>query len=205
MEAQGTTGFEISPWNASHDRNSIPEYIPRIYRAARNANPEAVLDYSDYGIERGGLKSDKVFNMIQSLNQDIVEGGPLVDRIVFEIQTNGDNPFTMEQLLTQIKRYQEIGVKVGLEVDVYFEKDSTTSVDQRGQIASEIYNSAIKACFQSEWCDQITLYDPIKENSWHKFFNREAFTPFSNTKSETSDDVIFEGILNILKELQINK
>lgn len=194
-EFQGVTGFEETPWNQSQDRKSIPEFIPRVYRAARQANPNVILDYSDYGIERGGLKSDKVINMIKTINQESVGGRPLIDRIIFEIQTDGDNPFTEEEILDQIRRYEEIGVKVGFEVDVYFEKDTKTPPDEKVQKAIEIYTTAFSAAIKSNWVDQITLWDPVKENSWHNLLNQEAFTPFSNNPNEYSDDRIFCAIL----------
>jgi GH35 family endo-1,4-beta-xylanase len=173
--------------------------MKRIYFAARTINPSATLNYSDYWISQGGLKSDLVFNMIENINSQSDDGKPMINKIVFEDQWDGDIPMDKEALLQQIKRYKEIGLRVGKEIDFSFKAISSTRPEERLKKAIEFYKSIFEAAIESKWCEEVKIWNPIRENSYAtRELNRDTYVPFS-VENQSQMEPIRLAIMQVLQ------
>ena len=178
-EWRGHWEWEKSPWYRQNG-GPTPNYIRKIYQAARNSNPSATLNYSDYWISQGGFKSDLVFNMIKDINGQSNDGRQLINKIVFEDQWDGDTPINKEALLLQIKRYRDIGLRVSIEIDCSFKAESSTKPEERTIKAIEFYKTIFAAAIESEWCEEIKIWNPTRENSYAtRELGNDTYVPFS--------------------------
>jgi endo-1,4-beta-xylanase len=154
-------------WN----RRVGPKYVEIAFQAARETDPNAILIYNDSGQETARLpKSDKVFNMVKSLKEK-----GLVDAVGFQMHILGEpdsyidprTPPTKEELLTQMNRYGEIGVKVFVtELDVDTGKLPGTKEEKLAKQA-EIYGTVVEACLESSGiCKDINMWGISDIDAW---------------------------------------
>jgi len=94
------------------------EYIVMLFKAAREADPDAVLYYNDYNLDNHN-KATAVYNMVKEINEKNpdVRGRPLIDGIGmqghYRVGTNVDN------VAASLKRFASLGVEVSItELDV---------------------------------------------------------------------------------------
>lgn len=165
---QGTTGYSDSIWY----KKIGAEYIELSFKAAREADPNAILIYNDYGNETAGLKSNVVFNIVESLKQEnLVDAVGMQFHIAPSPLVPSDNidPTTLPSkadLIAQMKRYGDIGVRVVVtELDVDISKLPGTKDEKLAQQA-EIYKLVIEACFESGVCDSVTTWGINDETCW---------------------------------------
>jgi len=133
----GTFGLEDTQW------------IVDVYKTAKEANPNAKLVYSDFDIEFGGEKSNRIFKVIQKAKN---EGAP-IDIIAFQMHVNArdliNTPAKFESLASEIKRYEEIGIEVQIgEMDVTMVNISSDPMI-RSQIQSEIVKQITKTALEN--------------------------------------------------------
>jgi endo-1,4-beta-xylanase len=95
-----------------------PEYIEIAVRAAREADPDAVLYYNDYNMDNQN-KAIAVYNMVLELNEQYpdVLGRPLIDAVGMQGHYRVNmNP---ENTAISMKRFISLGVEVSItELDV---------------------------------------------------------------------------------------
>ncbi|MDR0376482.1 MAG: endo-1,4-beta-xylanase [Spirochaetaceae bacterium] len=95
-----------------------PEYIEIVFRAAREADPEALLYYNDYNLDNQD-KARAVYYMVGELNEKNpdVGGRPLIDGIGMQGHYRvGTNP---EDAAASLERFSSLGVEVSVtELDV---------------------------------------------------------------------------------------
>jgi endo-1,4-beta-xylanase len=133
----GTFGLEDEQW------------IVDVYKTAKEADPNAKLVYSDFDIEFGGEKSNRIFKVIQKAKN---EGAP-IDIIAFQMHINArdllNTPAKFESLANEIKRYKDIGIEVQIgEMDVSMVNISSDPMI-RSQIQSEIVKQIIKTALEN--------------------------------------------------------
>jgi endo-1,4-beta-xylanase len=84
-----------------------PTYIAEAFRAAHDADSDALLFYNDYGAEGGGTKADAIYNMVKGL---VADGVPISGvGLQMHIGINGYPSPT--DLAANIKRYVDLGLK----------------------------------------------------------------------------------------------
>ena len=95
-----------------------PEYIEIVFKAAREADPDAVLYYNDYNLDSQS-KATAVYNMVKELNEKNpnVNGRPLIDGVGmqghYRVNTN------VEYVQRSLKRFASLGVEVSItELDI---------------------------------------------------------------------------------------
>ena len=95
-----------------------PEYIEILFKAAREADPEAMLYYNDYNLDNRN-KALAVYNMVKEINEHNpnVGGRPLIDGIGmqghYRVKTNPDN------VAASLERFAALGVEISItELDV---------------------------------------------------------------------------------------
>lgn len=134
------------------------DYIDLAFQAARKADPNATLIYNDFGIEVGGPKADWIFENVKRLKDK-----GLVDAVGFQMHLtqppnlDAANPPTKDQIISQIKRYKDIGVNVIVtELDVDARRLSGTQ-EQKLARQAEIYRMVVEACLEGG-CKSISVW-----------------------------------------------
>jgi endo-1,4-beta-xylanase len=107
-----------------------PEYIEIVFRAAREADPEALLYYNDYNLDSQN-KALAVYHMVKELNGKNPDAGgrPLIDGIGmqghYRLATKAEN------VALSLERFAGLGVEVSItELDVQAGADSVLSEQQ---------------------------------------------------------------------------
>lgn len=133
-------------------------YIAEAFRAARAADPTVKLYYNDYNIEGLGAKSDAVYNLVQSFQQ---QGVP-IDGVGMQAHLIlGQVPSTVQQ---NIQRFANLGVDVAItELDIRMNLPRDASKDT--QQAND-YRTVVNACLAVTRCVGITVWDYTDRYSW---------------------------------------
>jgi len=107
-----------------------PEYIEILFRAAREADPDAILYYNDYNLDNRN-KALAVYNMVKELNEinPDVGGRPLIDAVGmqghYRVNMNLDN------VAASLQRFAGLGLEVSItELDVQAGVNSTLTETQ---------------------------------------------------------------------------
>lgn len=165
---QGHSGYENSIWYKIIGEG----YVELAFRAARQADPSAILIYNDFtnktagqGAEISGPKADTVFNLVKRLKQ---EG--LVDEVGIQMHVFDPNSFpSEEEIIAQIKRYEEIGVPVNFtEVDVSIKPllDRGIPIQDALKKQAKVYHTIIEACLRSNNCKGVNIWGLKDNESW---------------------------------------
>ena len=109
-----------SPWYKAIG----PEYVEILFKAAREADPEAKRYYNDYNLDNQG-KALAVFTMVRELNEKNPKTGgrPLIDGVGmqghYRLNTNTDN------VRLSLERFISLGLEVSVtELDIQAGSDS---------------------------------------------------------------------------------
>lgn len=138
--------------------NAGREYIELAFRAARDADPGAMLFYNDYNIEGINAKSDSAYALIRDLRQ---KGVP-VDGI--GLQAHFQLGGVPASLAANIARFAALGLKVHItELDIRMPLPSS-SAQLKSQ--AENYRDVLNACLQSAGCEAIVLWGFTDRESW---------------------------------------
>ncbi len=141
-----------------------PGYIDAAFRAARAADPNALLFYNDYALEYPGAKQDSAFALLSRL-----KAAGLVDGIGFQghIQINADgsgNP-GKQSLIATFTRFANLGLKVELtELDVRVRTPGATQAELDAQ--TKAYGDIVGACLAVSACDAIVVWGITDSESW---------------------------------------
>ncbi|HQL05597.1 MAG TPA: endo-1,4-beta-xylanase [Treponemataceae bacterium] len=97
------------------------EYIAVAFRAARKADPDAVLIINDYGIDAAGGKQDIMYNLVKKLR---AEGVP-IDGVGLQAHISVDYP-DVKAIKATIERFAALGLRVQVtELDMSIYKTDT--------------------------------------------------------------------------------
>lgn len=147
---------EVMGWNNQFNSDDIEwtkigtnpdraDYLRVAFRAARAADPNAVLCMNDWGNE-GGVP-DRTRNMIDAVRHLKAEGVP-IDCVGMEAHLDTETAPSYEQVRKVMKSYADMGVQVQVtEFDI---KAPRSAPDW--QNASQIAISVLKACIDSPNC-----------------------------------------------------
>ncbi|MEJ3745883.1 endo-1,4-beta-xylanase [Actinomycetes bacterium KLBMP 9797] len=139
-------------------RNIGDSYIAEAFRAARAADPNAKLYYNDYNIEGINAKSDAVYNLVRSFQQ---QGVP-IDGVGMQAHLIlGQVPSSVRQ---NIQRFADLGIDVALtELDIRMNLPRDAGKD--AQQAND-YRTVVNACLAVPRCVGITVWDYTDRYSW---------------------------------------
>ena len=136
------------------------DYIDIAFRAARAADPQALLFYNDYNIEGLNAKSDSVYALVRGMQQ---RGVP-IDGIGFQGHfIVGQLPST-QALSDNIARFAALGLKVHFtELDIRMPQPST--VAQQATQADN-YRAVFDVCLRSTACQMIVTWGLTDKETW---------------------------------------
>jgi endo-1,4-beta-xylanase len=139
-----------------------PGYIAEAFRWAREADPEALLIYNEYGAEGMGRKSDDVYNLVRSLMLERVPLGGVGLQMHLEAPRQ---PATAD-VARNLRRLSELGLLVNIsEMDVRVARlpgDATSRLEEQRRIYREI----TAACVAEPRCHAVTFWGFTDLHSW---------------------------------------
>lgn len=175
---------KVSIWSVVNEPFGIPEnqsfwedrlgksstdWIDLAFITAHEADPEAKLILNDFFIEfNGDRKSEKIFQLIKGMKERQVP----INGVGFQMHINATD-FNSESrlnskvdaLITNINRYQEIGVEVIItELDVNMHGIGGTK-EEKIRLQAEIYYRIVKAAIQAG-VKNITIFGVKDGDSW---------------------------------------
>lgn len=127
------------------------DYIAQAFKWAREADPTAQLCYNDYGMESAATMGDgnnlaPKANAVLAMVKDFKARGIPIDCVGFQTHSYGDYPGREADILANIKRFGEAGVKVEI-----------TELDASGADAAR-YAEIGRACKASGYCSGVTTW-----------------------------------------------
>jgi endo-1,4-beta-xylanase len=140
-------------------------YIETAFRAARAADPAALLFYNDYNLEFAGAKQDAAFAMVS----DFKARGVPIDGIGFQahFQINADltGVPSRASLTSTFSRFAALGMKVHLtELDVRVRVPGATPAELTAQASA--YGDIVAACRAVSLCEAIVVWGVSDAESW---------------------------------------
>jgi len=100
----------VDPWYPT-----LPDYVNKAFTYAREADPDALLFYNDFGVTTYNGKAKAIRNMAE----DMISNGVPIDGIGLQMHIHDDSPPTREETAATIKMFGDLGLQVHItELDV---------------------------------------------------------------------------------------
>ncbi len=139
-----------------------PEYIELAFRAAHQADPAAILFYSDYSNEGITPKSDAIYNMVK----DLVQRGVPINGVAFHLHTSISTPPKVKDVATNMSRLGALGLQIQIsEMDVQV-KNGTGTTNDRLNAQAAIFSNMLDICLQSKVCTGFTTWGFTDRYTW---------------------------------------
>ncbi|HSY22390.1 MAG TPA: endo-1,4-beta-xylanase, partial [Polyangiaceae bacterium] len=137
--------------------------LVQAYQTAHAADPNALLNYNDYGIEAPGPKTDAVFGLLQSL---IAAGAP-IGGVGIQAHLSTLSYPSETQLRTNIERFASLGLKVNIsELDVRTIQVLPDDWETRMTQESIAFEIAAGACANEPACEAVTTWGFTDADTW---------------------------------------
>lgn len=142
------------------------DYLSIAFRAARAANPQALLFYNDHGIEA----TDRHFNGVCQLLQDLRAKGTPVDGVGLQMHLDIENTASIPHLAERLDRLAALGFRVHVtELDVRLKLGGEPTKEQLASQAT-VYRCVLRACIDGRSCDALVLWGFSDRHSWVPHF-----------------------------------
>lgn len=161
--APGTSRDSSRSGSAAISKNASYVYIERCFRWAHEADPQALLFYSEAEAEVVNRKSDAIYAMVR----DFRERGVPIDGVGFQMHVANLHA-DVGSISDNSKRFTALGVQVQItEMDVAPPVDAAgnaTSEDLRWQ--ADLYRQIAVACLSHRGCTAIQTWGFTDKYSW---------------------------------------
>jgi endo-1,4-beta-xylanase len=138
------------------------QYIADAFRLARQADPQALLFYNDYGGEGMNAKSDRIFELVQALR---AQGVPL-DGVGLQMHVSAANRPSDASIAANMSRLAGLGLLVNIsEMDVRI-RDLPGTLPSRLEAQKSVYRSIVGLCVAEPRCDGVTFWGFTDAHSW---------------------------------------
>jgi endo-1,4-beta-xylanase len=156
--ADGGAGLRDTPFL----RGLGPDYVADAFRLAREADPQALLYYNDYGAEGLGPKSDRVFELVR----DLVERGVPIDGVGLQMHVTASGPPAAADVAANLRRLAALGLTVNFsEMDVRI-RDLGGDTGTRLERQRQLYRELVGVCVAEPACDNVTFWGFTDAHSW---------------------------------------
>lgn len=120
------------------------DYIDNAFKWADEADPNAILILNDFGNEKEGDISNLMYEYVKSAKQ---RGIP-IDAIGMQMHISGNAAASKEEVVKNMKRFAELGVKVYItEFDVNMHDVKMIKEDE-DKLQAKIYGDMLGACIE---------------------------------------------------------
>ena len=137
-------------------------YIAEAFRLARQADPDALLIYNDYGGEGLNRKSDDVYNLVRDL---LAQGAP-IGGVGLQMHIDAASRPATADIAANIRRLAALGLLVNIsEMDVRVARvagDAAAKLEEQRRV----YHDVIAACVSEPRCHAVTLWGFTDAHSW---------------------------------------
>jgi len=138
------------------------QYIADAFRLARQADPQALLFYNDYGGEGLSAKSDRIFSLVQGLR---AQGVP-IDGVGLQMHVNATSAPSDANIAANMRRLAALGLFVNIsEMDVRI-RDVPGTTPTRLDVQKSVYHSIVGVCAAEPRCDAVTFWGFTDAYSW---------------------------------------
>jgi endo-1,4-beta-xylanase len=138
------------------------QYIAEAFRAARQADPQALLFYNDYGGEGLNQKSDRIYDLVAGLK---AQGVP-IDGVGLQMHVSAGARPSDASIAANMSRLTSLGLLVNIsEMDVRV-RDVPGDLAARLEAQRAAYRSIVAVCVAEARCDGITLWGFTDAHSW---------------------------------------
>jgi len=138
------------------------QYIADAFRLARQADPQALLFYNDYGGEGLSQKSNRIYDLVQGLR---AQGVP-IDGVGLQMHITATNPPSDASIAANMRRLAGLGLSVNIsEMDVRI-RDAPGTTQMRLDLQKSVYHSIVGVCVAEPRCDGVTFWGFTDAYSW---------------------------------------
>jgi GH35 family endo-1,4-beta-xylanase len=138
------------------------QYIADAFRLARQADPQALLFYNDYGGEGLSQKSNRIYDLVQGLR---AQGVP-IDGVGLQMHITATNPPSDASIAANMRRLAGLGLSVNIsEMDVRI-RDAPGTTQTRLDLQKSVYHSIVGVCVAEPRCDGVTFWGFTDAYSW---------------------------------------
>ncbi|MDG5472351.1 endo-1,4-beta-xylanase [Jeotgalibacillus sp. ET6] len=140
-----------------------PSYIPLAFSWASEADPEAVLYYNDYGIEKENVKAASMFNYLNKWKR---EGYPIHGIGVQAHLDAADPGISIEEMKTNFAKWGQAGfVTAVTELDIKLQNMGEPR-NERLDTQAELYGDITAMCMKESSCQGVTVWGAGDAESW---------------------------------------
>lgn len=160
-DGSGTLRVTGSPWATTIGR----AYIDIAFRAARAADPSALLFYNDYNLEFNGAKQDSAFALISGMKARGVPIDGIGFQSHFQINSGGSGVPSQSDLVAVFNRFAALGLKIHItELDIRVRTPGATQAELNAQ--AQGYANVVSACLAVSACEAIVVWGLNDGESW---------------------------------------
>ncbi len=135
-----------------------PEYIERAFRAARQADPGAVLLYNETGAEESNEKADFLYDMAS----DLVARDVPIDGIGFQLHVDAASPPDLASVQANFERFAALGLEIHItELDV-----SLADAPGDLELQADLYRGIVQTCLAVPACRDVTVFGFTDRYAW---------------------------------------
>jgi endo-1,4-beta-xylanase len=139
-----------------------PGYVAEAFRLAREADPQALLVYNDYGGEGLSRKSDEIYALVRGL----VEQGVPIGGVGLQMHLDAASRPPAADVARNIRRLADLGLLVSFtEMDVRVARLGG-SVSARLETQRTVYHDVVAACVAEPRCHEVTFWGFTDRHSW---------------------------------------
>jgi hypothetical protein len=139
-----------------------PGYIAEAFRLAREADPDALLLYNDYGGEGLSRKSDEIYALLT----DLLQQGVPVSGAGLQMHLDATSRPTVTDISRNLRRLGDLGLAVNFsEMDVRVARvggDTAAKLQEQRRV----YHDVIAACVAEPRCEGATFWGFTDRHSW---------------------------------------
>ncbi|WP_157442470.1 endo-1,4-beta-xylanase [Deinococcus misasensis] len=140
------------------------DYIGRVFRYVREADPDAKLFYNDYNSETLNQKSNEIYQLVKKLK---AEGVP-IDGVGMQMHLNLAFPPSITEIQQNMKRLADLGLEVHItELDVRTGAFQGTPAERNAALA-KLYRDITNVCLQAKNCTALITWGVSDNHSWLK-------------------------------------
>jgi endo-1,4-beta-xylanase len=137
-------------------------YIDLAFRAAREADPDVLLVYNDYGAEGRGRKSDAVYDLLRRLR----DRGVPVGGVGLQMHVAAQGRPATGEIASNMRRLAELGLLVNIsEMDVRI-RNVAGDTAARLAVQRREYEEIVTACVAEPRCHAVTFWGFTDRYSW---------------------------------------
>jgi endo-1,4-beta-xylanase len=138
------------------------QYVGDAFRLARQADPQALLFYNDYGGEGLNAKSDRIYSLAQGLR---AQGVP-IDGVGLQMHVTAASRPSDASIAANMQRLASLGLSVTIsEMDVRI-RDVPGTPEARLDVQKSVYRSIVAVGVAEPRCDGVTFWGFTDAHSW---------------------------------------